>query len=419
MPQLEAACLMTTDPRSVAQRSTDQELPAIEGGIPVRDTLLPFARPQLGVEEEQAVVEVLRSGWVGTGPRTERFEDEFAAYVGTKEAVAVSSCTAGLYLTLHAFGLGAGDEVITSPMTFPATVNAILQAGAAPVFVDVLPGQLTIDPNLLQQAMTPRTRAILVVHLAGWPCEMDEIVAFAEQAGLLVIEDAAHALGATYRGRRAGALGDAAVFSFYATKNITTGEGGMITTDRADLIPTLRQERLHGLDLDASQRDGASYRHWEAVSMGWKLNLNDIAAAIGLAQLAKLDDFQSRRRALDARYRALLADVRAVGPLKGPQDAETSAHIFPILLQPGALRVDRDTILRGLLAENIGVGVHFRSLPLHRFFRQTLAADPQATPVASDASNRILSLPLYPGMSDEDQDDVVEALSRLVRFYET
>jgi dTDP-4-amino-4,6-dideoxygalactose transaminase len=408
---------MTTSPRSAARRSP-HPLPAIEGGRPVRDTLLPFARPQLGTEEEQAVVEVLRSGWIGTGPRTERFEREFAAYVGTREAVAVSSCTAALYLAMHAFGLGAGDEVITSPMTFPATVNAILQAGAKPVFVDVLPDQLTIDPSSLKAAVTPRTRAILVVHLAGWPCEMDEIVGFAKRSGLLVIEDAAHALGATYHGRNAGTLGDVAAFSFYATKNITTGEGGMITTDRVDLIPALRRERLHGLDLDASQRDGASYRHWEAVSMGWKLNLNDIAAAIGLVQLAKLNDFLERRRALDSRYRALLASVHAVKPLKGPKQAETSAHIFPILLQAGALRADRDIILRGLLAENIGVGVHFRALPLHRFFRQALGVEPGATPVASDASSRILSLPLYPGMSDRDQDDVVEAVSRLVRFYE-
>jgi dTDP-4-amino-4,6-dideoxygalactose transaminase len=410
---------MTSDPRGAARQSSVSEQPAIEGGTPVRDSMLPFARPELGVEEEQAVVEVLRSGWIGTGPRTERFEHEFAAYIGTREAVAVSSCTAGLYLTLHALGLGKGDEVITSPMTFPATVNAILQAGARPVFVDVLPDQLTIDPSLLKAAVTPRTRAILVVHLAGWPCEMDEILHFARQAGLLVIEDAAHALGATYRGRRAGALGDAAVFSFYATKNITTGEGGMITTDRMDLIPGLRQERLHGIDLDASQRDGASYRHWEAVSMGWKLNLNDIAAAIGLAQLAKLDGFQARRRTLDTRYRALIADLRAVMPLRGPQGAETSAHIFPVLVRPGTLRIDRDAMLRALLAENIGVGVHFRALPLHRFFRETLQVEPSATPVASDASNRILSLPLYPGMTDQDQNDVVDALSRLVRFYET
>lgn len=409
---------MTANLRRAARQPFHSDLPAIEGGNPVRDTMLPFARPQLGVEEEQAVIEVLRSGWIGTGPRTERFEQELAAYVGTRHAVAVSSCTAGLYLAMHALGLGEGDEVITSPVTFPATVNAILQVGARPVFVDVLPDQLTIDPRLLDAALTARTRAILVVHLAGWPCEMDEIRAFAARAGLLVVEDAAHALGATYRGRRAGSLGDAAVFSFYATKNITTGEGGMITTDRSELISGLRRERLHGIDLDASQRDGAAYRHWEAVSMGWKLNLNDIAAAIGLAQLAKLDDFQARRRALDARYRRLLGGVRAVTPLKGPRGAETSAHIFPILVRPGALRVGRDALLRGLLAENIGIGVHFRALPLHRFFREALGVQPSQTPVAAGASERILSLPLHPGMNDQDQDDVVEALSRLVRFYE-
>ncbi|MGH7788822.1 MAG: DegT/DnrJ/EryC1/StrS family aminotransferase [Candidatus Binatia bacterium] len=383
----------------------------------MRATMLAFARPQLGVEEEQAVVEVLRSGWIGTGPRSERFEREFAAYVGAADAVAVSSCTAGLYLTLRALGIGPGDEVITSPLTFPSTANAVLQLGARPVFADVLPDLLTLDPAAVRAAVTPRTRAIIAVHLAGWPCEMNGLGAVAAARDLLLIEDAAHAIGATYRGRAAGALGDAAVFSFYATKNITTGEGGMITTDRADCLAQLRRERLHGIDLDASQRIGADYRHWEAVSMGWKFNLTDLSAALGLAQLAKLPGFLTRRRALDRRYRERLADLAGVRVQTGPAEAVTSAHLFPILLVPGALRIDRDAMLQALLAENIGVGVHFRSLPLHRFFREEVGARPEDTPRATDASARILSLPLYPGMTEADQDDVLEAVTRIVEYY--
>lgn len=379
--------------------------------------MLAFARPQLGVEEEQAVIAVLRSGWIGSGPRAEQFEREFAAYLGTAEAVAVASCTAGLYLMLRAFDIGPGDEVITSPVTFPATANAILQVGARLVLADVLPALLTLDPEAVRAAVTPRTRAIIAVHLAGWPCEMDALRAVASARNLLLIEDAAHALGATYRGRPAGRLGDAAVFSFYATKNITTGEGGMITTERTDCVLRLRRERLHGIDVDASRRVGSDYRHWEAVSIGWKLNLTDIAAAIGLAQLEKLPAFLTRRRALDARYRARLADLHGVRAQAGPPGAETAAHLFPVILDPQALRIDRDTMLQALLAENIGVGVHFRALPLHRFFRDVVGTRPETVPVACDVSDRVLSLPLHPGMTDADQDDVIEAITRIVEFY--
>jgi dTDP-4-amino-4,6-dideoxygalactose transaminase len=391
--------------------------PAREGGAPVRSTLLAFARPELGSEEEQAVIEVLRSGWLGTGPKTAAFERAFADSVGVTDAVAVASCTAGLYLTLRALGIGPGDEVITSPITFPATVNAILQVGAKPVLAEILPALLTLDAAAVEAAVGPRTKAILAVHLGGWPCEMKALGAVAARHGLLLVEDAAHALGATYDGRAAGALGDAAVFSFYATKNITTGEGGMITTERADCVAQLRRERLHGIDIDASQRAGADYRHWEAVSIGWKFNLNDIAAAIGLAQLEKLPAFLARRRQLDRRYRDELGDLPGLRLQAGPAAAETAAHLFPIVLEPGALRLDRDGVLEALLAENVGVGVHFRALPLHRFFREVVGFRREDVPIACDVSERLLSLPLYPGMSDADQDDVIAAVRRVLDFY--
>ena len=397
----------------------EPRLPALAGGTPVRAEFLPLSRPQLGAEEEAAVVEVLRSGWIGTGPRAERFERAFAGEVGTRHAVAVSSCTAGLHLLLRAFGVGPGDEVITSPMTFPATANAILHAGARPVFADVMPDLLTLDPERVAAAIGPRTRAIVAVQFAGWPCRMDDLTAIAEASGVPLIEDAAHALGATYRGRPVGSLGAAAAFSFYASKNITTGEGGMVSTDRDDLVGRMRCERLHGIDVEASQRTGTNYEHWEAVALGFKYNLSDIAAAIGLAQLGKLPQFLARRRALDARYRIAIAPLECLDVVEGPAGAETAAHLFPVLIRRGALRLDRDGLLRALLAENVGIGVHFRALPLHRYFRETLRLNADDFPVSTDASERLLSLPLFPAMSDGDQEDVLEALARIAAFYRT
>lgn len=391
--------------------------PALLGGVPVRSEFLPFARVFVGEEEERAVLEVLRSGWIATGPRVEAFERAFAEAIGARCAIGVNSCTAGLHLALRAFDVGPGDEVVTSPMTFPGTANAILHAGATPVFADVLPGRLTLDPEAVKAAVTPRTRAVIAVHIAGWPCEMDELHAVATSARLALIEDAAHALGTTYRGVSAGCLGDAAAFSFYATKNITSGEGGMVTTDREDVVPQVRRERLHGIDVDASRRAGPEYRHWEAVSIGWKYNLTDLAAALGLAQLARLPEILRARRALDARYRALLGAIPGIDPLEGPSGSETAAHLFPVLIEPGALRIDRDEVLRALLAENIGVGIHFRALPLHRHFRETVGTAPEEVPVATDASSRTFSLPLFNGLTEAEQDDVVEALARVVSYY--
>ncbi|RIL04856.1 MAG: hypothetical protein DCC71_12550 [Proteobacteria bacterium] len=391
--------------------------PACEGGTPIRDTLLPFFRPALGTEEEEAVLGVLRSGWLTTGPQCERFEAAFQKLVDARHAITTSSCTTGLHLILHAAGVGAGDEVIVPAMTFPATANAVLHAGALPVLADVLPGRLTIDPAAARAAIGPRTRAIVAVHLAGWPAEMDALREIAAAHGLALVEDAAHAIGTRYRGRSAGTLGDAASFSFYANKNLTTCEGGMVTTERDDWARRIRVARLHGLDVDASRRDGRGYRHWEAVALGWKYNLNDLQAALGLAQMPKLGAWQTRRVAIDRRYRARLADVPGVEPLRGPDGGETSAHIFPVLLDTARIRIDRDAVLEALLAENVGVGVHYRALPLHRFFRDDLGFRAEDFPVATGASHRTLSLPIFPTLRDDEVDQVVAALDRIVRFY--
>lgn len=391
--------------------------PAVAGGTPVRATLLPFARYDFGAAEEAAVIAALRSGWITTGPRVAELEAALRDRLAVPHALGVASCTAGLHLLLRAAGVGPGDEVITSPMSFPATANAILHAGARPVIADVLPNQLTVDPDAVAAAIGPATKAILPVHYAGWPCAMDALNAIAQRHGLAVIEDAAHGLGATYRGRAVGALGDGAAFSFYATKNLTTGEGGLVTTPHAEWAGRMRIERLHGVDLDATRRDGLAYEHWEAVSLGWKANLTDIAAALGLAQLQRFDDFLARRRALDRRYRAALSAHPAVQVIEGPAEAESAAHLFPLLLRPEALRLDRDGLLSALLAERIGVGVHFRALPLHRFFRDTLGWTPAMVPVASAASDQLLSLPLYPLMTDAEQDDVLAALLRILAWF--
>jgi dTDP-4-amino-4,6-dideoxygalactose transaminase len=394
-----------------------RDRPAIEGGTPVRDTRVAFTRPSVGAEEERAVLEVLRSGWLTTGPVTERFEHAFRRFVGAPHAVGVSSCTAGLHLLLRAAGVGPGDEVVTSPMTFPATVNAILHAGARPVLADVLPRLLTLDPAAVRARVGPRTRALLVVHFAGWPAQMNGLLAVARAAGIMVIEDAAHAVGATYDGLSVGTLADGAAFSFYATKNLTTGEGGMVTTANEAWAERIRCERLHGLDVDASRRDGADYRHWEAVRLGFKYNLGDLAAALGLVQLERLPEMHAHRRAVDARYRRALADVKEIEVVEGPSEAHGAAHLFPILLAQGALRVGRDRVLAALLAENIGVGVHFRAIPAHRFFREEVGLEGTDVPVAMDASERTLSLPLSADMTEAEQDDVLTALKRIVRYY--
>lgn len=391
--------------------------PALAGGTPVRTAPLAFARPELGPEEEAAVVAVLRSGWLATGPRTAELERGFAALTGARCAVATNSWTAGMHLLLRALGVGAGDEVVLPAITFPPTLNAIRHAGATPVVADVLPAQLTLDPKAAEAACTPRTRALLPVHLYGWPCAMDPLRELARQRDLLLLEDAAQGAGTRYRGRSAGALGDGGVFSLYVTKNVMAVEGGMITTDREDVVARLRIERLHGIDLDASRRDGGDYAHWEAVSEGWKYNLNDVSAAIGVAQLAKLPRFLARRRAIDARYRAGLAELPAWAPVQGPEGGENAAHLFPVLLRPGALRIDRDELLRALSAERIGVGVHFRALPFHRHVRETIGLAPEDVPVAVDASQRLLSLPMHTGMSDADVDDVLVALARIARYF--
>lgn len=371
----------------------------------------------MGETEVAAVVDCLRSGWLTSGPRTGEFERAFAERVGAAHAVAVTSATAGLHLALLAAGIGPGDEVITSPMTWASTGNMILAVGGRPVFADVDPATLNIDPEAVVRAVGPRTRAILPVHFAGQPVDLDALRAIAARHDLSVIEDAAHALGTDYRGRPVGGGSLAAVFSFHPIKVITTGEGGMVTTDDATLAERLRLLRFHGVARDAWGRYGRRGNpDYEVVALGFKYNMTDLQAALGLAQLARLDEFVAARTRLAAWYTdglAGLPGIEMLGPVSYP--ARHAWHLLVVRLRPDVLRVGRDDVMEALLAANIGVGLHFKALHLHRLYRERLGVKPEALPHATLASEQILSLPLFPDMTRADVDDVVGALGEVVR----
>lgn len=388
---------------------------AVEGGPPVRRDFLPFHRPSLGPEEEAAVLETLRSGWLTTGPKTQRFEDEFARYLGTRHALGVTSCTAAMHLGLIALGVGPGDEVITSPITFPATANVIVHVGATPVFVDVEPATLNLDVEQLQARITPRTKAIIPVHFAGQPCRMDELTALARAQGVAIVEDCAHAIEATLHGRHVGTWGDVGAFSFYATKNITTGEGGMLVTANEELADRIGILRLHGISRDAWKRYGREgFRHWETLSAGFKYNMSDMQAALGLAQLPKIEEFWARRQGIVKTYDDAFAAIPQIQRLVLNGPVRHSHHLYVVVLCTEELSRSRDEILDALQKENIGVGVHFRALHLQPFYRERFGFQPGDLPMAEYASERIISLPLYPAMDNRDVEDTIAAVTKVV-----
>jgi len=371
---------------------------------------IPFSRPSIGEEEIADVVECLRSGWITTGPRTAQFEKEFAARHGAAHALAVTSATAGLHLAMLGLDLQPGDEVITTPLTWPATVNAILLAGGTPVFVDIEADTLNLDARLVAAAVSPRTRAVLPVHYAGQPCDLDAIAAAAPGARL--IEDAAHAIGATYRGRPIGGIGAAAIFSFHPIKNITTGEGGMITTNDADLAKRMTLLRFHGVERDAWKAyGGAQLPLYDVVMPGLKYNLTDIQSAIGLQQLRKLDAFNAERARLAARYDDALARIPALRPLGRVGHPCTHVHhLYVVRIEPARLTGDRNAFMAEVIGAGVGLGLHFTAVHELTYYRQRFGDLRGALPVATDASARLFSLPLFPGLSDAEQDRVVEVL---------
>jgi dTDP-4-amino-4,6-dideoxygalactose transaminase len=376
---------------------------------------LPFHQSWIGEEEHQEVADTLSSGWLTTGPKTKRFEEAFSDYIGCKHAIALNSCTAGLNLALEAQGFPEGDEVITTPMTFPATANVILLQKMKPVLVDIEPGTLLIDPKKIEEKITSRTRAIIPVHFAGHSCDMDTINSLAEKHNLLVIEDAAHALETKYKGKKIGNMGNATSFSFYANKNITTGEGGMVVTDDDDLAEQFQTMRLQGINRDAWKRYGKSgYTHWEQKMAGHKCNMSDINASIGIHQLKKIDSFLELRRKYVAMYDRGFADVPELKTLIRNNDSDHAHHIYIIALRLEQLTVDRDGFLDAMQESGIGVAVHYIALHLQPFYVENFKTKPQDYPVASNYSERILTLPLYPKMSEADVDRVINTVQDLI-----
>jgi len=375
-----------------------------------RDKLLIFGAPTITDAEVDEVVSSMRAAWIGTGPKVARFEDAFCEYKGASHGVAVASCTAAMHLALTALDLEPGDEVITTPMTFCATVNAILHAGGKPVPADVDPTTMCIDPAKIESVITDRTRAILPVHFAGRACEMDAILAIASKHNLKVIEDCAHAIETLYKGRPAGTLGDFGCFSFYATKNVTTAEGGMVLCKDADDAARVKRLSLHGLSADAWRRysdDG--YKHYSVTELGFKYNMTDLQAAIGIHQLARVESSWNRRLEIWERYGREFAGLPLTLPAPFEDDRRHGLHLYTVLIKDEA-GMSRDTFLTGMQARRIGVGVHYLSVPEHPYYQNALGWDPADWPVAQDIGRRTVSLPLSPGMSDKDVDDVVWAV---------
>jgi dTDP-4-amino-4,6-dideoxygalactose transaminase len=393
---------------------------ACEGGRPVRDRFLVFGRPLIGEEEIAEMEDTLRSGWIGFGPKCLRFEEAFAEYTHADYAVSVNSATAALHLALLAAGIGPGDEVITTPLTFVATANVITHVGAIPVFVDVDPATQNIDPDLIQSAITRRTKALMPVHMAGWPCDMDAIGLIAGRRGLAVIEDAAHAAETWYRGHKVGSISRFTAFSFYATKNLTTGEGGMLTTDDASVVDRLRALRLHGLDKDAWKRySPGGFMPYQALEPGYKYNMTDMQASLGLHQLARLERSLEVRERIWAMYDHAFADVPGllVRGLAAEAGSRHARHLYTLQLDLQELECDRGRFMSALSAENIGNGIHFVPVHLHQHYRDTYGTARGDHPHAEHIGDATLSLPLSAAMSDADAQDVIAAVTKVSHRY--
>jgi perosamine synthetase len=396
---------------------TSQDVLAVEGGTPVRETMLPYGRQSISEDDVQAVVDVLRSDWLTTGPKVVEFEEALAEWVGAKYAVAFSSGTAALHGAAFAAGLNAGDEAITSPLTFAATPNCVLYQGARPVFADVSPDTLNLDPYRLAERITTNTRAVLPVDYAGHPADLDPILALAERHGLTVIEDACHALGAEYQGRHTGGVAHMSVFSFHPVKHVATGEGGMVTTNRADLAERLRLFRNHGISSDARQRQASRPWRYEMVLLGFNYRLSDVACALGLSQLKKLEANLARRRQIAARYTTAFRNLRGVIAPSVRPNVNPAWHLYPIRVNTGQLNTDRAQVFRALRAENIGVNVHYIPVHLHPYYRDRFGYKGGEYPVAEAAYEQLISLPIFHGMADRDVEDVIAAVSKVSAAY--
>ena len=387
---------------------------ALNGGTPVRPTTLPYGRQHLDEKDIESVIEVLRSDWLTTGPKVGEFEKAFANAVGAREAVSVSNGTAALHASMNALEVGPGDEVIVPAMTFAASANCVLYQGGTPVFADVEPDTLLVDPNDVASKITPRTKAVISVDYAGQPCNYDELHSIVDDHGIALVADACHALGGSYKGQAVGTLAVLNVFSFHPVKHITTGEGGVITTDDPSLAERMRIFRNHGITTDHRQREKQGSWFYEMAELGYNYRLSDIQCALGLSQLQRLTQFVERRQEIAAAYDDAFAEIKFVEPLTVSRDVSNAYHLYVIQLDIERLGADRGTIFRALRAENLGVNVHYIPVHMHPYYMENLGTGPGMCPVAEAAYERIISLPMFSDMTDEDVRDVITAVRKVV-----
>lgn len=386
---------------------------------PVRpkERFLVFGSPRIGEEEIDEVVSSMRTGWLGTGPKVARFESEFCQYKSNWGfPVAVNSCTAALHVSMVAAGLQPGDEVITTALTFCATVNAIIHAGLKPILADIDPNTMNIDPASVEKAITPRTRVLLPVHFAGRPCDMDALCSIAKQHKLLLVEDCAHAIETTYHGQHTGTFGQFGCFSFYVTKNIVTGEGGMILANSERNAARCKILALHGMSKDAWKRfSDSGYKHYQVVECGFKYNMMDLQAAIGIHQLHRIEHFWKRREKIWNRYVEALGDLPVTLPTPPEPNTRHAYHLFTLLVNESHAGISRDQFLDGMIANNIGVGVHYQSIPEHPYYQKNFGWHPEQFPNAAKIGRETVSLPLSAKLSDTDVEDVIEAVRQLIK----
>lgn len=384
---------------------------------PVRskERFLVFGAPAIEEAEIEEVISSMKTGWLGTGPKVAQFENDFKVYVGSKHAVAVNSCTAALHLSMLAAGLRPGDEVITTPLTFCATVNSIIHAGATPVLADIDPVTMNIDPEQVAAQITPRTRAIIPVHFAGRPCEMNIFCDLAKESNLTIIEDCAHAIETEYKGRKVGTFGDFGSFSFYVTKNIMTGEGGMILTNSEEYAARLKVFALHGMSKDAWKRFGdEGYKHYQVVECGFKYNMMDLQGAIGIHQLRRIEPYWLRRQAIWKRYNEAFAELPIDLPAPSEPDTRHAYHLYTILIDETRTGISRDSFLNAMTAENIGVGVHYLSIPEHPYYQKTFGWRAEDYPNAMRIGRQTVSLPISAKLTDIDIEDVILAVKKSI-----
>ena len=381
-----------------------------------RNSFLVFGAPVIEEDEIAEVVSSLRTGWLGTGPKVAQFEADFADYKQVPYTAAINSCTASLHLSILAAGLGPGDEVITTALTFCATINAIIHSGATPVLADVDPHTMNIDPTDIERHITPRTRAILPVHFAGRPCDMDAIMDIAQRHKLKVIEDCAHAIETEYKGRKAGTFGDFGCFSFYVTKNIVTGEGGMVIAQNSDNIAKIKILALHGMSKDAWSRfSDAGYKHYFVTECGFKYNMMDIQAAIGIHQLKRVEECWKRRETIWKKYNQAYSTLPITIPETIENHTRHAYHLYTILIDEKKTGIGRDAFLDRMTAAKIGVGVHYLSIPEHPYYQKQFGWIPEDYPHAKQIGQQTVSLPLSAKLSDEDVEDVIQEVNELIK----